>query len=98
MANSNDAQIVSSADNYFYTNGGTETLRLTAGNGIFDNNLTISGTLQNPNHIGVSNIAYNDVSLGEKLILWGRAQSNYYGLGITGGTIYSTEIVEEQCH
>ena len=58
------------------------------GTGIISSNLTVSGTLQNPNHIGVSNIVYNDVSLGEKLISWERAQSKYYGLGITGGTIY----------
>ena len=47
---------------------GLNNLNVTASQ-INSRNLTISGTLQNPNHIGVSNIAYNDVSFGEKLIL-----------------------------
>ncbi len=48
MANTTDGQIVANNDIYFYTNGGTQTMRLNAGNQINSNNLTISGTLQSP--------------------------------------------------
>ena len=60
MANASDGQIVSSADTYFYTNTGTNPLRLTGSAGIFSGNLTISGTLQSPltSLLGVSYVAH----------------------------------------
>ena len=50
--------------------------------------LIVSGQSTLNTVIGVSNLAFIDTSLGEKIVLWGRTASNYYGLGITSGTIY----------